>query len=78
MVSSCRTLTKVPLPNLLIEKVDEQSGIFCMSKNDIKNKTELKRCSHTTSNEHTYLDTLYHYLPSLGLSNHIFLVITYF
>ncbi|KAI8572529.1 hypothetical protein RHMOL_Rhmol01G0206500 [Rhododendron molle] len=44
MVGSCQTLSKVPLLKLLIEKVDEQSGIFSVSKKDI-NLRELKRCS---------------------------------
>lgn len=44
MVGSCQTLSKVPLLKLLIEKVDEQSGIFSVSKKDI-NIRELKRCS---------------------------------
>uniref|UniRef100_A0A5B7AJ85 DNA helicase n=2 Tax=Davidia involucrata TaxID=16924 RepID=A0A5B7AJ85_DAVIN len=45
MVGSCRTLSKVPLLKLLIEKVEEQSSILSVSKNDIKYKGELKRCS---------------------------------
>ncbi|XP_059633769.1 DNA replication ATP-dependent helicase/nuclease JHS1 [Cornus florida] len=45
MVGSCRTLSKVPLLKLLIEKVDERSGIFNVSKKDINYKRELKRCS---------------------------------
>ncbi|XP_058204643.1 DNA replication ATP-dependent helicase/nuclease JHS1 isoform X2 [Rhododendron vialii] len=44
MVGSCQTLSKVPLLKLLIEKIDEQSGIFSVSKKDI-NLRELKRCS---------------------------------
>ncbi|KAK9273764.1 hypothetical protein L1049_018574 [Liquidambar formosana] len=45
MVGSCRTLSKVPLLKLLIEKVEEQSGILSVSKKDINYKGELKRCS---------------------------------
>ncbi|KAL9245210.1 hypothetical protein vseg_018886 [Gypsophila vaccaria] len=45
MVGSCKTLSRVPLIKLLIEKVDEQSGIFCITRKDIEHKTELKRCS---------------------------------
>ncbi|KAF5207658.1 DNA replication ATP-dependent helicase/nuclease DNA2 [Thalictrum thalictroides] len=48
MVGSCRTLTTVPLLKLLIEKVDEQMGIFSISKKDI-NKFGLKKCSQTSS-----------------------------
>ncbi|XP_057510867.1 DNA replication ATP-dependent helicase/nuclease JHS1-like [Actinidia eriantha] len=44
MVGSFRTLAKVPLLKLLIEKVDEQSGILSVSKKDI-NLKQLKRCS---------------------------------
>ncbi|KAH7849649.1 hypothetical protein Vadar_020933 [Vaccinium darrowii] len=44
MVGSCHTLSKVPLLKLLIEKVDEQSGLLSVSKKDI-NFRELKRCS---------------------------------
>ncbi|XP_010275324.1 PREDICTED: DNA replication ATP-dependent helicase/nuclease DNA2 [Nelumbo nucifera] len=46
MVGSCKTLSKVPLLKLLIEKVDEQSGILSVSKKDINNSPKLKRCSH--------------------------------
>ncbi|KAF8379125.1 hypothetical protein HHK36_028554 [Tetracentron sinense] len=45
MVGSCKTLSKVPLLKLLIEKVDEQSGILSPSKKDINYMGELKRCS---------------------------------
>ncbi|KAK9749095.1 hypothetical protein RND81_02G102300 [Saponaria officinalis] len=45
MVGSCKTLSRVPLIKLLIEKVAEQSGIFCITRKDIEHKTELKRCS---------------------------------
>ncbi|KAL5560584.1 hypothetical protein UlMin_036795 [Ulmus minor] len=45
MVGSCNTLSKVPLLKLLIEKIDNQSGILCVSKNDITRRRELKRCS---------------------------------
>ncbi|OVA14827.1 DNA replication factor Dna2 [Macleaya cordata] len=44
MVGSCRTLSKVPLLKLLIEKVEEQSGILNVSKKDIHHLGELKRC----------------------------------
>ncbi|KMS95822.1 hypothetical protein BVRB_004770 isoform B [Beta vulgaris subsp. vulgaris] len=46
MVGSCKTLSKVPLLKLLIEKVEEQSGMFCITRKDFEPKTELKRCSH--------------------------------
>uniref|UniRef100_A0A803M4H9 DNA replication ATP-dependent helicase/nuclease n=1 Tax=Chenopodium quinoa TaxID=63459 RepID=A0A803M4H9_CHEQI len=46
MVGSCKTLSTVPLLKLLIEKVEEQSGIFCITRKDFEPKTELKRCSH--------------------------------
>ncbi|KAJ4727342.1 DNA replication ATP-dependent helicase Dna2 [Melia azedarach] len=45
MVGSCRTLSKVPLLKLLIDKVEEQSGILSVSKIDINPKEELRRCS---------------------------------
>ncbi|XP_026406713.1 DNA replication ATP-dependent helicase/nuclease DNA2-like isoform X2 [Papaver somniferum] len=48
MVGSCKTLSKVPLLRLLIEKVDEQSGIMNVSKKDIHHFSELKRCSSKT------------------------------
>lgn len=49
LVGSCKTLSKVPLLKLLVEKVEEQSGIVNVSKIDInyeEHKGELKRCSH--------------------------------
>ncbi|XP_028798856.1 DNA replication ATP-dependent helicase/nuclease DNA2 isoform X2 [Neltuma alba] len=46
MAGSCRTLSKVPLLKLLIKKVEQQSGIISLSKKDIYQKGELKRCSH--------------------------------
>ncbi|KAG9134113.1 hypothetical protein Leryth_004792 [Lithospermum erythrorhizon] len=45
MVGSCRTLSRVPLLKLLIEKVDEQTSILSVSKKDLDQKMELKRCS---------------------------------
>ncbi|XWS56828.1 hypothetical protein CRYUN_Cryun09bG0119000 [Craigia yunnanensis] len=45
MVGSCRTLAKVPMLKLLIDKVDEQSGILNMSKKDFNHHAALKRCS---------------------------------
>ncbi|KAM7512220.1 hypothetical protein LguiB_011095 [Lonicera macranthoides] len=45
MVGSCTTLSKVPLMKLVIEKVEEQSGILSVSKKDINHIGELKRCS---------------------------------
>ncbi|KAK7256275.1 hypothetical protein RIF29_29716 [Crotalaria pallida] len=47
MVGSRRTLSLVPLLKLLIKKVEEQSGILSLSKEDIyQTETgELKRCS---------------------------------
>lgn len=44
MVGSCRTLSKVPLLKLLINKVGEQSGILNVSKIEM-NLRELRRCS---------------------------------
>ncbi|KAJ4842556.1 hypothetical protein Tsubulata_008498 [Turnera subulata] len=48
MVGSCRTLSKVPLLKLLIEKVEEQSGILNVTKDDINCKKqhegELQKC----------------------------------
>ncbi|KAK6234466.1 hypothetical protein QUC31_006872 [Theobroma cacao] len=49
MVGSCRTLSKVPMLKLLIDKVDEQSGVMNMSKKDINHKAVLKRCSQIRS-----------------------------
>ncbi|KAK9100842.1 hypothetical protein Scep_024272 [Stephania cephalantha] len=40
MVGSCRTLSKVPLLKLLIEKVDEQFGIVNISKEDLNHSNE--------------------------------------
>ncbi|KAH6793808.1 DNA replication helicase [Perilla frutescens var. hirtella] len=45
MVGSCTTLSKVPLLKLLIEKVEELSGMVVVSKKEIKYQLELKRCS---------------------------------
>ncbi|KAF5744240.1 DNA replication ATP-dependent helicase/nuclease DNA2 isoform X3 [Tripterygium wilfordii] len=45
LVGSCATLSKFPLLKLLINKVDEQSGILSLSKTDIDEKGVLKRCS---------------------------------
>lgn len=45
MVGSCRTLSKVPLLKLMIEKVEELSGMVVVSKKEIKYQLELKRCS---------------------------------
>lgn len=36
MVGSCKTLSTIPLLKLLIEKVEEQSGILNVSQKDIK------------------------------------------
>ncbi|EYU40306.1 hypothetical protein MIMGU_mgv1a000280mg [Erythranthe guttata] len=48
MVGSCRTLSKVPLLKLLIDKVEELSGMLVVSNMDIisyHHQFELKRCS---------------------------------
>ncbi|KAL0429394.1 UNVERIFIED_CONTAM: DNA replication ATP-dependent helicase/nuclease JHS1 [Sesamum radiatum] len=45
MVGSCGTLSRVPLLKLLIEKVEELSGILVVSKKEINYKLELRRCS---------------------------------
>ncbi|KAI4353108.1 hypothetical protein L6164_002081 [Bauhinia variegata] len=45
MVGSCRTLSKVPLLKLLINKVEEQSGILSPLMKDINQKGTLERCS---------------------------------
>ncbi|XP_057807552.1 DNA replication ATP-dependent helicase/nuclease JHS1 isoform X2 [Salvia miltiorrhiza] len=45
MVGSCRTLSKVPLLKLMIEKVEELCGMVVVSKKEIKYQLELKRCS---------------------------------
>ncbi|CAA0842768.1 DNA replication helicase- putative [Striga hermonthica] len=47
MVGSCGTLSKVPLLKLLIDKVEELSGLLIVSKKDISHQLELKRCSHS-------------------------------
>ncbi|KAK1273977.1 hypothetical protein QJS04_geneDACA012087 [Acorus gramineus] len=44
MVGSCRTLSRVPLMKLLIEKVEIQDGILHISKNDIHYWGELRKC----------------------------------
>ncbi|XP_031092095.1 DNA replication ATP-dependent helicase/nuclease JHS1 isoform X1 [Ipomoea triloba] len=50
MVGSCATLSKVPLPKLLIETIEQQGGIFSVGKNDIRHcKVGIKRCSQTRS-----------------------------
>ncbi|KAL0380004.1 UNVERIFIED_CONTAM: DNA replication ATP-dependent helicase/nuclease JHS1 [Sesamum angustifolium] len=46
MVGSCGTLSRVPLLKLLIEKVEELSGILVVSKKEINCKLELRRCSN--------------------------------
>ncbi|XP_065006281.1 DNA replication ATP-dependent helicase/nuclease JHS1-like isoform X1 [Musa acuminata AAA Group] len=46
MVGSCETLSRVPLLKLLIEKVNEQDGIVCISKNDLPCLEELKKSFH--------------------------------
>ncbi|CAI9781645.1 unnamed protein product [Fraxinus pennsylvanica] len=46
MVGSCRSLSKVPLLKLLIEKVEEQSGMLIISDKDFNINAELKRCSN--------------------------------
>ncbi|KAH7525256.1 hypothetical protein FEM48_Zijuj06G0205800 [Ziziphus jujuba var. spinosa] len=45
MVGSCKTLSRVPLMKLLIEKVEEQSGVISVSKMDIDCTRMLKKCS---------------------------------
>lgn len=45
MVGSCRTLSKVPLLNLLLEKVTESGHIFNLSGKDVQPLMELKKCS---------------------------------
>ncbi|KAK8672375.1 hypothetical protein V6N13_110747 [Hibiscus sabdariffa] len=48
MVGSCRTLSKVPMLKLLIDKVDDQSGILSLSNDDINHQLPLlKRCSQS-------------------------------
>ncbi|KAL1535834.1 DNA helicase [Salvia divinorum] len=46
MVGSCRTLSKVPLLKLMIEKVEELGGMVVVSKQEIKYQPQLRRCSH--------------------------------
>ncbi|URE06000.1 DNA replication factor Dna2 [Musa troglodytarum] len=46
MVGSCETLSRVPLLKLLIEKVNEQDGIVCISNNDLPCLEELKKSFH--------------------------------
>ncbi|XP_022924798.1 DNA replication ATP-dependent helicase/nuclease DNA2 isoform X1 [Cucurbita moschata] len=41
MVGSRKTLSKVPLLKLLIKKVEEQSGIFNVTRNDIRQSSKL-------------------------------------
>ncbi|XP_040968451.1 DNA replication ATP-dependent helicase/nuclease JHS1 isoform X1 [Gossypium hirsutum] len=46
MVGSWRTLSKVPMLKLLIDKIDEQSGILSLSNDDFNHRTlALQRCS---------------------------------
>lgn len=45
LVGSCKTLSKVPLLKLLIEKVDEQGGLVHLTKNDIPQSKQLRKCS---------------------------------
>ncbi|KAK6140588.1 hypothetical protein DH2020_025671 [Rehmannia glutinosa] len=45
MVGSCETLSKVPLLKLLIDKVEELSGMLVVSKKEINFQPQLKRCS---------------------------------
>ncbi|KAA3464205.1 DNA2-like helicase [Gossypium australe] len=46
MVGSWRTLSKVPMLKLLIDKIDEQSGILSLSNDDFNHQTwALQRCS---------------------------------
>ncbi|KAK8715914.1 hypothetical protein V6N13_043239, partial [Hibiscus sabdariffa] len=48
MVGSCRTLSKVPMLKLLIDKVDDQSGILSLSNEDINHQSPLlQRCSQS-------------------------------
>ncbi|GMJ09463.1 jing he sheng 1, embryo defective 2411 [Hibiscus trionum] len=48
MVGSCRTLSKVPMLKLLIDKVDDQSGILTLSNDDINHQSlPLQRCSRS-------------------------------
>ncbi|XP_068650262.1 DNA replication ATP-dependent helicase/nuclease JHS1 [Aristolochia californica] len=45
LVGSCRTLSKVPLLKLLIEKVDEQLGMVHVSEKEINHLGDLRKCS---------------------------------
>ncbi|KAK2650910.1 hypothetical protein Ddye_018399 [Dipteronia dyeriana] len=47
MVGSRRTLSMVPLLKLLINKVEEQSGILSVTNKDMDHKGELRRCSQS-------------------------------
>ncbi|XP_044494174.1 DNA replication ATP-dependent helicase/nuclease JHS1 isoform X2 [Mangifera indica] len=47
MVGSRTTLSKVPLLKLLINTVEEQSGILSLSKLDINHFVDLNRCSNS-------------------------------
>ncbi|KAK4847699.1 hypothetical protein QYF36_004865 [Acer negundo] len=47
MVGSRRTLSMVPLLKLLINKVEEQSGILSVTNKDMDHKVELRRCSQS-------------------------------
>ncbi|CAA7406684.1 unnamed protein product [Spirodela intermedia] len=44
MVGSCRTLSRIPLLKLLIEKVSEGGGILTVSDREIRRMKLLKRC----------------------------------
>ncbi|KAB2626947.1 DNA replication ATP-dependent helicase/nuclease DNA2-like [Pyrus ussuriensis x Pyrus communis] len=47
MFGSCKTLSNVVLMKLLIEQVEQQSGILNVSNKDIKFNSELRGCSQT-------------------------------
>ncbi|CAI9103410.1 OLC1v1001879C1 [Oldenlandia corymbosa var. corymbosa] len=47
MVGSLHTVSRVPLLKLLIEKVEQQSGIMSVSQKDIHLKSALRKCSRT-------------------------------
>lgn len=49
MVGSCKTLSKIPLLKLLIEKVSEQDGIVHLSNNDFPFLEELKKPCNSNS-----------------------------
>ncbi|GLT73724.1 hypothetical protein SLA2020_455620 [Shorea laevis] len=66
MVGSCKTLSKVPLLKLLINKVEEQSGIFRISRTDFNPKMELKRCTEPDSN-----------FPMIGFTSPPLLLLSY-